>query len=78
MSSNVSVHPWPVEALHEALFGLVNAVVSGEQLTMNLSQCVRNKCDREKKYHSARFKLPFDSAPYQTIFDETIVGEKFN
>jgi hypothetical protein len=78
MSSNVSVHPWPVEALHEALLGLVNAVVSGEQLAMSLSQCVRNKCGREKKDHSAWFKLLFDSAPYQTIFDETIVGKKFN
>jgi hypothetical protein len=52
--------------------------VSGEQLAMSLSQCIRNKGGREKKYHSAWFKLPFDLEPYQTILDETIVGKKFN
>jgi hypothetical protein len=75
MSSNVSVHSWPVEALHKAFLGLVDAIVPGEQFAVGLSQGVRNECSQEKKYHSAGFKLSFDPAPNQTIFDKTIVGE---
>ncbi len=75
MSSNVSIHSWPVEALHEAFLGLVDAIVSGEQFAMSLSQSLRNECSREEEYHSARFELSFDPVPDQTILDKTIVGE---
>ncbi len=37
MSSDISVHPWPVEALHEAFLGFVDAIVSGEQFAVGLS-----------------------------------------
>ncbi len=78
MGSHVRVHPRPVKALHEALLGFVHAIVPGEKLAMGLCECVRDKCGREKKYHSAGFKLPFDSAPDQTIFDKAVIGKKFD
>jgi hypothetical protein len=75
MSSNVSVHSWPVEALHKAFLGLVDAIVPGEQFAMSLRQSYRNESSWEEEYYSAGFELSFDLAPDQTIFDKTIVGE---
>jgi hypothetical protein len=75
MTSNVGIHSWPVEALHEAFLGLVDAIVSGEQFAVSLGQGLRDECSREKKYHSTGFELSFDPAPNQTIFDKAIIGE---
>ncbi len=75
MSGNVGVHPGPVEALHEAFLGFLDAVVPSEQFAMGFRQSFRNESGWEKENHSAGFELSFDSTPDQTIFDKTIVGE---
>ncbi len=76
VGSDASVHAWPVDTLEKALFHFVDAIMTNKQITMGIREGFRDEQCWQKNDHSARFKLPFDAAPNDVIFNKTIICEK--
>ena len=74
----VGIHSRPEVTLEDALLGLVQAVMAGEQVTVSVLQDLIPEAFRQKDDDPAWFELSLDPSPQDVVFDEAVVGQHPN